>query len=758
MFKTSTEEATINKYLKKRGLHKTITKLDNRGPKKTLQKNEMYAEILLPLKMDGPGKSLTYRIPDDMKKEMEVGKAVRVPVRGKKYTGIASEMHEKEIKFEAKDILSIKEGGRLLEPWQIELAEWISDHYFAPLYKGLKLMLPKKLWQKESKIPYELTFERTSTPTPEKLGAKQHELIKIFDQEKRVQRKAIPKFSLSTIRSLEKRELIKEVTGKITALNLENSEKFTPKKLTPDQQKAFDTIQKTKKPGSLLHGITGSGKTEVYLQLAQKMVKDGKQIIIMVPEIALTPQLIDYFTGSFGEKLAILHSRLSEGEREREWWRIQTGAARVVIGSRSAIFAPTKDLGLIVIDEEHEWSYKQDKSPYYHARDVAFKIADLTGAKVLLGSATPDVETMYRAKKGELEHLTLGERITEGSALPEVHIADMREELHKKNFSIFSEKLSEKLEQTFAAKEQAILFLNRRGHSSCIICRDCGEVCQCEQCDVSLTYHRFKNGYERLVCHHCGLTAPMPTECGHCKGYAIKFVGLGTQQVETELQKRFPTMRILRADKDTTGKKDSFKKMYQALKNHEVDVLIGTQMVSKGLDLPNVTLVGVVLADVGLHIPDFRSSERGFQLLTQVAGRAGRAEKPGNVIIQTYNPDHESIQCAARHDYKTFYDFEIASRNQLKNPPFNRTIKLTFKDADHKKCSTEARRLEELLKPMSKHHNVHAAPALIARKHNKFRWHVYLQGPNPHELLKKALQENPLPIGWAIDVDPVVMT
>lgn len=730
--------------------------MDNEGPKVTLQIPEMYAEILLPVKVGTTRESLTYQVPTSMKRELSVGKAVKVSLRNKQHTGIITEMHERDIAFVAKDILAVKET--VLEPWQIDLAQWIAEHYFAPLHKVLKMMLPQKLWKAESKVPYTQTFERTKEPIPAKLGEKQSELIKIFEQRKRVARKDVSEFSLATLRSLEKRGLIHEVTGEIKGVKISKASPDSTKTLTPEQQKIFDKICTSNK-NALIHGITGSGKTEIYLQLTQKMVTEGKQVILMVPEIALTPQLIEYFSNAFADQMAILHSRLSLGEREREWWRIQTGAARVVIGSRSAVFAPAKDLGLIIIDEEHEWSYKQDQSPFYHARDVAFKISELTETKVVLGSATPSIETMYTAKKGDLDHFTLKSRILKGSALPEVHIADMREELHKQNFSIFSDRLAEKLYQTFEAGEQAILFLNRRGNASSILCRDCGYVCQCTQCDVSLTHHRFKNGYERLVCHHCGATDSMPDKCPNCQGHAIKFVGIGTQRVEDELQKRFPTMRILRADKDTTGKKDSFKQMYHALKNHDIDVLIGTQMVSKGLDLPNVTLVGVILADVGLHIPDFRSGERGFQLMTQVAGRAGRAEKPGSVIIQTYNPEHESIQCASHHDYDQFYDLEITARNAQKYSPFNRIIKLTFKNPDHKKCSTETEAIYTALQKLTDAaHELDYAPALIPRKHNKYRWHIFIQGPTPEKILKKILETRTLKKGWSIDVDPIVMS
>jgi primosomal protein N' (replication factor Y) (superfamily II helicase) len=714
----------------------------------------MLAEILLPLKIGKQNGSLTYQIPKGLK--VCVGNAVRIPLRNQTKTGLVRELHERKLTFEPKEILSIKEGEEILAPWQLELAEWVADYYFAPLYKVLKMMLPKKMWEPERGTPHEMAFRRTNIEAPEKLGAKQTEVLAQFESSKTLSRKELGEFSLATLRSLVKKELLEEVIGEIAGVNLGKAPQSEPKTLTPEQQKIYDGVLSSDKKVSLIHGVTGSGKTEIYFQLAQKIVASGKQIILMVPEISLTPQFIEYFAHEFKEKIAVLHSRLSLGEREREWWRIHEGTAQVIIGSRSAIFAPSKNLGLIIIDEEHEWSYKQDKSPHYHARKVALKISALTEAKVVLGSATPDIETRYAAKTERINLFKLNERIL-GRSLPEVEVVDMREELHKKNFSIFSDALYTKLQETLEKKEQAILFLNRRGHSSSILCRDCGYTAECKNCDVSLTHHKSRAGNEWLTCHHCAANQNMPEICPECSGAAIKSIGIGTQQVEDELIKRFPSAQIARADKDTTSKKDSFDKLYQALKNQEIDILVGTQMIGKGLDLPNVTLVGVVLADIGLHIPDFRAAERNFQLMMQVAGRAGRAQKKGHVVIQTYNPDHPSLENAAGHKYLPFFETEIASRRALNYPPFTRTIKLTFKHFEQKTCSQEAQSLASNLSHQAKDHIINCAPALIYKKHNKFRYHVYIQGPNPHATLTAFLKNSPLKEGWAIDTDPVVM-
>lgn len=717
----------------------------------------MLAEILLPIKIGKTNESLTYKVPENLQKTIRVGNAVRVPLRNQIKTGLIRELHQRELNFKPKEIISIKDGDEILSPWKLELTEWIADYYFSPLYKVLKMMLPKNLWKVSSGIPHQTAFKRTSLSAPTKLGSTQQKILSLFEHKTAILRKDLNEFPLSTLLNLVKKGFLKETIGKISEIKRGNEETRSPKILTKEQKIIFDGILSSEKKVSLIHGITGSGKTEIYFQLTQHMVQKGEQVILMVPEISLTPQFIDYFAHKFKDKIALLHSRLSLGEREREWWRIHEGSAQVIIGSRSAIFAPTKNLGLIIIDEEHEWSYKQDQTPYYHARKVALKISNLTGARVILGSATPDIETRYAAENKKINLFNLNDRILPGSSLPEVKVVDMREELHKGNFSIFSDALYLKLQETFAKKEQAILFLNRRGHSSSILCRDCGYTAQCKNCDVSLTHHKSRAGQEWLQCHHCGAHQNIPLECPTCGGVAIKSIGIGTQQVEEELQKRFPLMRIARADKDTTRKKDSFDILYKALKNHEIDVLVGTQMIGKGLDLPNVTLVGVILADIGLHIPDFRASERNFQIMTQVAGRAGRSNKKGTVIIQTYNPEHPSLECAAGHHYLQFFETELAARRALSYPPFSRTIKLTFKHHDQKICSNEALSLAATLKPRAKNHTVDSAPALIYKKHNRFHYHVYLQGSNPNTILKSFLQTHPLKEGWSIDVDPVVI-
>ncbi len=544
-------------------------------------------------------------------------------------------------------------------------------------------------------------------------------------------------------------------------ISYENIVSSPPLTLTPAQKKAFKAIQsglaEDKTKVFLLHGVTGSGKTEVYLQALADAVKRGKKGIVLVPEIALTPQTIERFAARFPHRVAVLHSKLSLGEQFDEWQRIKKGDFDVVIGSRSAIFAPQPDLGLIVIDEEQEWTYKQpDKSPRYHARDVALKLAELSGATVVLGSATPDIESFYRAQKGGYRLLELPERVIpyDGSALPQVEVVDMREELKAGNQSLFSLSLYEAIGQALANKEQVILFLNRRGAASFIQCRHCGFVMRCRRCDVPLSYHLTE---DRLVCHQCNYNIEVPEKCPQCGRQRLKFLGVGTQRLEKEVGYTFPQARLLRWDSDVTRGRHAHDIILNKFRAHDADVLIGTQMVAKGLDLPLVTLVGVVSADTALNLPDFRSGERTFQLLSQVAGRAGRGTKGGRVIIQTYSPEHYAIRAAAEHDYAAFYEQEIEYRRQLHNPPFNHLASLTYSHANDALGQREAERMKRFLeqeiaaKGVGGIELIGPAPAFIHRLRGRYRWQLILRGRE----LSAFLYPLPLPPGWAVDIDPV---
>jgi len=537
-----------------------------------------------------------------------------------------------------------------------------------------------------------------------------------------------------------------------------------PLTLTAAQESAFRSIsesliQKVSEHPNvfLLHGVTGSGKTEIYLQALAEAVRLGKRGIVLVPEIALTPQTIERFASRFPGKVAVLHSQLSLGEQFDEWQRIRNGEFDVVIGPRSATFAPQPDLGLIVIDEEHEWTYKQhDKSPRYHTRDVAIKLAELTGAVVVLGSATPDVATFYHAQRGDYHLLRLPERVTprQSSPLPRVEVVDLREELKAGNRSLFSRSLSQAIARAVTDGEQVILFLNRRGAATFIQCRNCGLVLRCRRCEVALTYHLAE---DTLVCHQCNYRIPVPQLCPRCLSRRIKFLGVGTQKLEQEASHTFSQARLLRWDSDATRRKYSHQEILNKFRDHQADILIGTQMITKGLDLPQVTLVGVVSADTGLNLPDFRAGERTFQLLSQVAGRAGRGPLGGQAIFQTYSPEHYAIQAAAKHDYTLFYDKEIDYRRQLHNPPFSQLASLIYTHTNDALCQREAERMKHLIieerdsKGIADLSVIGPAPAFIHRLRGRFRWQLILRGSEPSAFLSQV----PIPQGWTVDIDPV---
>ncbi len=537
-----------------------------------------------------------------------------------------------------------------------------------------------------------------------------------------------------------------------------------PLHLTPAQESAFRTVQSSLREKDsaypkvfLLHGVTGSGKTEIYLQALAETIKLGKRGVVLVPEISLTPQTIERFAARFPNRVAVLHSQLSLREQFDEWQSIRDGEFDVVIGPRSAIFSPQPDLGLIVIDEEHEWTYKQqEQSPRYHARDVAIKLAELTGAVVILGSATPDVETYYHAQQGDYHLLRLRERVVAGGgpSLPRTEVVDLREELKRGNRSIFSTALARAIETVLAKREQAILFLNRRGAATSVQCRDCGYVLTCRRCEIPLSYHLAE---DTLLCHQCNQRSPVPQTCPHCGSRRIRYLGIGTQKLEQEVRQAFPGARILRWDSDVTRGKNSHQVILDRFRRHEADILIGTQMVAKGLDLPRVTLVGVISADTSLNLPDFRGGERTFQLLSQVAGRAGRSALGGRVIIQTYAPEHYAIQAAAGHDYDTFYSEELAYRKQLHNPPFSRLASLIYTHTNDVACQKAAERMKQRITEERDRRGIAdlsligPAPAFIHRRRGRYRWQLVLRSSDPSAMLSQI----PIPQGWTVDIDPV---
>ena len=535
--------------------------------------------------------------------------------------------------------------------------------------------------------------------------------------------------------------------------------------LTEEQRDALEPIVAALAAGQqasfLLQGVTGSGKTEVYLHAVERALALGRQSIVLVPEIALTPQTLSRFGRHFPGRVAVQHSGLRPGQRYDQWTRVQDGEADVVVGPRSALFMPLPRCGLIIIDEEHESSYKQDSRPHYHARDVALRLARETGAVVVLGSATPDVTTYRAAERGALQLLRLTERYggAQPLALPPVQVVDMRAELRDGHTGLLSRALLAALGQTLDRGEQAILFLNRRGTSTFVMCRDCGFVVECPRCDIPLTYHMAygESRQPALTCHHCGRQAEPPHRCPQCGSSRIRYFGAGTERVQAYTEAAFPNARVLRWDRDTVRSSGGHEAILHRFLRHEADVLIGTQMVAKGLDLPLVTLVGVVSADVSLFFPDFRAGERAFQLLTQVAGRAGRREGGGQAIVQTYHPDHYAVQAAARHDYTSFYAREIALRRRLGYPPFGHMVRLLHAQASARRAESAAGELAERLRLSIRREGIAnlevigPAPCFYRRLRGRYRWHILLRGHGAQELL---LAEPP-PAGWRVDVDPL---
>ncbi|MGG1247145.1 primosomal protein N' [Bacillus spizizenii] len=575
--------------------------------------------------------------------------------------------------------------------------------------------------------------------------------------------------SSATIKTLIQKGLLKESYEEVYRDPYQDKmfKKTEPLPLTDEQSAAFQPIRQTLDNDEhkvfLLHGVTGSGKTEIYLQSIEKVLAKGKEAIVLVPEISLTPQMVNRFKGRFGSQVAVMHSGLSTGEKYDEWRKIHRKEVRLVVGARSAIFAPFENLGMIIIDEEHESSYKQEEMPRYHAKEVAIKRAEHHSCPVVLGSATPTLESYARAQKGVYELLSLKHRVNH-QVMPEVSLVDMREELRSGNRSMFSVELMEKLEETISKGEQAVLFLNKRGYSSFVMCRDCGYVPQCPHCDISMTYHRYG---QRLKCHYCGHEEPVPHTCPECASEHIRFFGTGTQRVEEELTKVLPNARVIRMDVDTTSRKGAHEKLLSAFGEGKADILLGTQMIAKGLDFPNVTLVGVLSADTTLHIPDFRSAEKTFQLLTQVSGRAGRHEKPGKVIIQTYTPSHYSIQLTKTHDYETFYQHEMAHRREQSYPPYYYLALVTVSHEEVAKAAVTAEKIAHFLKANCGADTKILGPSAspIARIKDRYRYQCvikYKQETQLSALLKKILEHYKREIEQkhimiSIDMNPYMM-
>lgn len=639
-----------------------------------------YANVIVDISHEKLDKTFQYLIPQELIEEVRVGVLVDIPFGNRSLTGYVVELTN-EAEFEVsrlKPILGVRKGSVPIESQLIELAGWMRDNYGGTMNQALKTVIPIK--QKTKAIErkrLKLIIDREEAIHTLALYEAKHATAKakllralmadaVLDQSLVTQKLHV---STNTIKSLEKDKVIEiEITKEYRNPVNHLKSKGYHLTLNERQQEVVDHITTDMRQGEsktyLLKGVTGSGKTEVYMELIAQTIATGKQAIVLIPEIALTFQTVMRFYNRFGDKVSIMNSRLSQGERYDQYLRAKNGDIDIMIGPRSALFAPFERLGLIIIDEEHESSYKSETIPRYHARETAIERARLNGASVVLGSATPSLDSYYHAKTGKYELLELTQRVQE-KPLPSCEVIDLREELKNGNRSILSERLQELMEDRLAKKQQTMLFINRRGVAGFMSCRACGHVIKCPHCDVSLSQHN--NG--KMVCHYCGYEEPEPSMCPECGSKYISGFKAGTQKIEEMVSKRFPQARVLRMDFDTTRTKEAHEQILQAFANQEADILIGTQMIVKGHDFPNVTLVGVLAADMSLHISDFHAAERTFQLLTQAAGRAGRGEEPGEVIIQTYNPEHYAVQMAKAQDYESFYEQEIVYRQLGFYPP-----------------------------------------------------------------------------------------
>lgn len=703
--------------------------------------------------------TLTYSIPKEFEDQINIGSVVKIPFRKSFMHGLVIKKTSIAPKFKTRPVLEISEIS--INESTVELINWIAEFYFCGKIMAAKLFLPSRIWEHKVKLPktiwYKLKDEIRKKDFEEikkelTRSKKQHALIELLEIKDRKEDYILDKdFSKQIIKSLIEKGFVEQyeeshlnTVKEIKMTHSESKLQVRKSNFTTQQQKVFEDIRKSKKLLHLLHGVTGSGKTEVYLHLIHEQLSKGNQSLILLPEISLTPQTEEYFESVFGKDVvSIMHSGQTQKERTDSWLNVYMGKTKILIGARSALFAPFQNLGIIILDESHDSSFKQDSAPRYNAKRVAAEIAKLKNIKVVYGSATPNIETYFAAAKSnsqiELNHID--EKIAKDSRR-DVYLVDMKEEWKKKNFSIFSELLISKIREKLSKNEQIILFVNRRGSASAMICRDCGFKEMCDTCGIPLTYHRTSAGnYDTptLQCHHCGTMKPATSMCPKCQGHNFKLTGLGTEKVEEEIQKHFTKAKIIRADSDTTSKEGGITHIYETFKTHKADILIGTQMIAKGWDIKDVTLVGIVLADIGLNIPDFRSSEKIFQLLTQVAGRTARGDKHGEVVIQTYNPDNKMILAAARDDYHEFYAQEVSERQKFDFPPFSKIIKLTVTEKDLKSCIKKAQALTEKLKNITndKQTKIYLAPDYIAYHANAHHYNVFIQSQNPDKTLNK---------------------
>ena len=703
----------------------------------------MVISVLVEISFNNKEKTFDYLVSKDLEDKIEIGKRVLVPFGKQNLEGFIIDI-KKNSEYDLKEITSIIDEEPILNEELLNLGKELKKDlvcnlisiYQAMLPSGYKASAKTNINVKKEKYVKLANIKEAQEFITISKAQKQIEVVEDLLKNK-ISLKS--KYQSNIIKVLKDKGLVIEEEKE--KYRLDNSYKIEPLlKLNEYQEEAINQIENSKKDVILLNGVTGSGKTEIYMHLINKQISLGKTAIMLVPEISLTPQIINRFKVHFGNKIAVFHSALSESEKYDEYRKIRRGEVSIVIGARSAIFTPLKNIGIIIIDEEHSSTYKQEHNPRYNAIDVAIIRGKYHNAKVVLGSATPQIESYARGKKGYYELVSLTKRANNAS-LPKVTIVDMKNEVKKGN-SLFSGILIEKMREKLENNEQVILFLNRKGYAPVVSCSHCGKVLECPNCSVSLTYHKKKN---TVMCHYCGYTQFLEELCGECKIGHFERIGSGTEKVEEHLNILFPNARIERVDQETVGGTKNYEKIFKRFSDGEIDILVGTQMIAKGLDFPNVTLVGALFADMSLHIPDFRSAERTFNLITQVAGRSGRGDKKGIVYIQTYSPNHYSIECAKNHDYISFYNNEILKRKSpLNYPPFSRLVRLVIRGENELKVENDANTIADLLKTLTCQYKdkleiLGAVPCIMSKLNKYYRWNILIKTAS-HSLLKEFFE------------------
>ncbi len=726
----------------------------------------MFAEILIEYPAKKIDKYWTYSIPKSLQNIIKIGMKVQIPFNNRVINGfVINILSEYDNSYELKEIIDVVDKDLVLNEELMQLGKYVKEKTLCPLIMAYQTMLPSSLKIKDKVSDYN-KYDKYIVLNKDKeyinnylqeynKKNKQTEFLELLLKEEKILKSECSSYVINV---LKEKDLIREEWTQVYRINKNEDLGVCRHKLNKEQLDAYNIISScSKNEVFLLEGVTGSGKTEVYLNLINNVIENGKTAIMLVPEISLTMQVVNRFYDWFGSKVAIFHSALSNGEKYDEYLKILKKEVSIVVGTRSAIWAPLENIGIIIIDEEHSDSYKQDNTPKYNAIDIAKERAIYNNAPLVLGSATPTLETRARAIKGVYKHIRLNNRVGE-SILPNVSIIDMIPEIKKHNF-IFSDELLNKLKDNLNKKEQSIILLNRRGYSTTITCSNCGWTYKCPNCEITLTYHKSTNN---LRCHYCGYSTKKEDKCPNCFEEGLSYLGLGTEKVENELHKLLPEAKVIRMDQDTTSKKGSHERIIEDFKNLKYDILLGTQMISKGLDFPNVTLVGILNADSSLNIPDFRSNERTFSLLYQASGRAGRSVLPGNVLIQTYNPDNYVLNCVKDNNFDDFYDYEMNIRHIMKYPPYYYLVSLKIISKDYNKALNHANKVYNYLKEHIDSNSIILGPttANLFKFNNNYRFQIVIKYRFDNNLMS-SLKEldniylNIPDINLDIDIDPL---